>query len=70
MVANVLSSEELVTEAQKELGEDEARVQVLLLVKQPLFLVLLFDYQHQQWKNEKLFCEYGDQFFGDYAIGY
>ena len=70
MVANVLSSEELVAEAKKELGEDEARVQVLLLVKQPRFLVLLFDYQHQQWKNEKLCREYGDQFFGDYAIGY
>ena len=47
MVANVLSSEELATEAKKELGEDEARVQVLLLVKQPLFLVLLFDHQYQ-----------------------
>ena len=49
MVANVLNSEELVTEAKKELGEEEARVQVLLLSKQPLFLQIMmrqiFDYQ-------------------------
>ena len=32
MVANVMSPEELLTEAKKEVGEDEARVQVLLLL--------------------------------------
>lgn len=37
MLANVLSSEELMTEAKKELGEDEARVEVILLIKQALF---------------------------------
>ena len=45
----MLNSEELVTEAKKELGEDEARVQVLLLIKQALFLPImmrqLFDFQ-------------------------
>ena len=48
MLANVLSSEELMTEAKKELGEDEARVEVILLIKQALFLaimmMLLFDF--------------------------
>ena len=32
MVANVLSPEELVTEAKKEVGEDETRLQVILLL--------------------------------------
>ena len=33
MLTNVLSSEELVAEAKKELGEDETRVEVILMKK-------------------------------------
>ena len=47
-MANVLNSEELKTEAKKELGEDEARVKVILLIMQALFLAImmmpLFDF--------------------------
>ena len=34
MLSNVLSSEELVAEAKKELGEDETRVEVILMEKE------------------------------------
>ena len=34
MLPNVLSSEELVAEAKKELGEDETRVEVMLMEKE------------------------------------
>ena len=45
----MLSSEELITEAKKELGEDEARKEVILMIKQALFflanmMMLLFDF--------------------------
>ena len=33
----MLSSEELITEAKKELGEDETRKEVILMIKQALF---------------------------------
>ena len=33
----MFSSEELITEAKKELGEDEARKEVIMMIKQALF---------------------------------